>query len=32
MDYLAMGCFLLDKKEQRPPEKDLKWQEAFELD
>jgi len=32
MDYLVMGCFLLDKKEQQSPEKDLKWQEVFELD
>jgi len=32
MDHLAMGCFLLDKKEQKPPEKDIKWQEVFELD
>jgi len=32
MDYLIMGCFLLDKKEQKPLEKDIKWQEVFELD
>ncbi|MCX5703094.1 MAG: carbamoyltransferase, partial [Candidatus Omnitrophica bacterium] len=32
MDYLVMGCFLLDKKEQKPIERDIKWQEAFELD
>jgi carbamoyltransferase len=32
MDYLAMGSFLLDKKEQKPMEKDIKWQEVFELD
>lgn len=32
MDYLIMGCFLLDKKEQEKLEKDIKWQEAFELD
>jgi carbamoyltransferase len=32
MDYLVMGCFLLDKKEQRLAEKDVKWQEEFELD
>ena len=32
MDYLIMGCFLLDKKEQPPLEKDIKWQEVFELD
>jgi len=32
MDYLSMGCFLLDKKEQKPLKKDIKWQEVFELD
>ena len=32
MDYLVMGSFLLDKKEQKPIEKDIKWQEVFELD
>jgi carbamoyltransferase len=32
MDYLMLGCFLLDKKEQKPLEKDIKWQEVFELD
>lgn len=32
MDYLTMGCFLLDKKEQKPLEADIKWQKAFELD
>ncbi len=32
MDYLVMGCFLLDKKEQKPLKKDIKWQEVFELD
>jgi len=32
MDYLLMGSFLLDKKEQKPLKKDIKWQEAFELD
>jgi len=32
MDYLAMGSFLLDKNEQKPMEKDIKWQEVFELD
>lgn len=32
MDYLIMGPFLLDKREQSSPEKDVKWQEAFELD
>jgi len=32
MDYLIMGCFLLDKKEQETLTKDIKWQEVFELD
>jgi len=32
MDYLMIGCFLLDKKEQRPIEKDTAWQAVFELD
>jgi carbamoyltransferase len=32
MDYLVMGCFLLDKKEQRPAKLDIKWQEVFEPD
>jgi len=32
MDYLVMGSFLLDKREQRPLKKDIKWQEVFELD
>ena len=32
MDYLVMGCFLLDKKEQKPLKKDIQWQEVFELD
>ena len=32
MDYLMMGSFLLDKKEQKPNQKDMKWQEVFELD
>jgi len=32
MDYLVMGCFLLDKNEQKPLKKDIKWQEVFELD
>ncbi len=32
MDYLIMGCFLLDKKEQKSLKKDIKWQEVFELD
>ena len=32
MDYLVMGSFLLDKKQQKPIEKDSKWQQDFELD
>jgi len=32
MDFLIMGSFLLDKLEQKPLEKDIKWQEVFELD
>jgi carbamoyltransferase len=32
MDYLIMGNFLLDKKEQKPLEKDIDWQKEFELD
>jgi len=32
MDYLVIGCFLLDKKEQKPMKKDITWQEVFELD
>ncbi len=32
MDYLVLGSFLLSKKEQPPLQKDMKWQEAFELD
>jgi carbamoyltransferase len=32
MDYLVMGSFLLDKKEQRKVSKDTKWQQVFELD
>jgi len=32
MDYLVMGCFILDKKEQKPLKEDTKWQETFELD
>jgi carbamoyltransferase len=32
MDYLIMGCFLLDKRQQKPPKLDIKWQEVFELD
>lgn len=32
MDYLVLGCFLLDRKEQKSLTKDIKWQEVFELD
>jgi carbamoyltransferase len=32
MDYLVIGSFLLDKKEQKPMEKDIKWKQVFELD
>jgi carbamoyltransferase len=32
MDYLVMGIFILDKKEQKPIELDTKWQKEFELD
>ncbi|MBU1726791.1 MAG: carbamoyltransferase [Candidatus Omnitrophica bacterium] len=32
MDYLIIGCFLLQKKEQEPLQKDIKWQKVFELD
>lgn len=32
MDYLVLGSFLLSKKEQPPLQKDMKWQEVFELD
>ncbi|MDD2688664.1 MAG: carbamoyltransferase [Candidatus Omnitrophica bacterium] len=32
MDYLIMGHFLLNKKEQEPMQNDIKWQEVFELD
>jgi carbamoyltransferase len=32
MDYLIMGCYLLDKKDQRPLKKDIDWKETFELD
>ncbi|MFA5089662.1 MAG: carbamoyltransferase [Candidatus Omnitrophota bacterium] len=32
MDYLIMGQFLLDKKEQRPLDKDVNWKQVFELD
>ena len=32
MDYLAMGNFLLEKKEQKPLDKDINWLREFELD
>ena len=32
MDYLIIGSFLLDKKEQKLLEKDIQWQKVFELD
>jgi carbamoyltransferase len=32
MDYLSIGSFLLDKKEQKPFVNDIKWQKVFELD
>ncbi|MDD4899089.1 MAG: carbamoyltransferase [Candidatus Omnitrophica bacterium] len=32
MDYLVMGSFLLNKKEQKPLANDIKWQQVFELD
>ncbi len=32
MDYLMLGNFLLDKKDQKPLEKDSDWQKEFELD
>ena len=32
MDYLMMGNYLLDKKEQRLMEKDSDWRKEFELD
>jgi carbamoyltransferase len=32
MDYLMLGNFLLDKREQRPLEGDSDWREEFELD
>jgi len=32
MDYLIMGNFLLDKKEQKPLDKDIDWRKEFELD
>jgi carbamoyltransferase len=32
MDYLLVGNFLLEKKEQRPLDKDINWLKEFELD
>ena len=32
MDYLVMGSFLLDKKDQKPLDKDEDWKKKFELD
>jgi len=32
MDYLVMGCFILDKKEQKQLKKNIKRQKAFEPD
>jgi len=32
IDYLIMGNFLLDKKQQKPLEKDIDWRKQFELD
>ena len=32
MDYLLLGNFLLEKKEQKPLEKDIDWLRDFELD
>lgn len=32
IDYLAMGSFLLDKREQKPLKKDIDWKKEFELD
>lgn len=32
MDYLVMGNYLFDKKEQKPLEKDTDWKKEFELD
>ena len=32
MDYLIMGNFLLDKKEQKPLKHDTQWKKEFELD
>ena len=32
MDYLLLGNFLLEKKEQTPLDKDIDWLKEFELD
>lgn len=32
MDYLIMGSYLLDKKEQKKLEHDIDWQKEYELD
>jgi len=32
MDYLVMGNYLLEKKEQKPLDKDIDWLREFELD
>jgi len=32
IDYLVLGSFLLDKKDQSPIKKDVSWQKEFELD
>ena len=32
MDFLAIGSFLLEKKEQKPLDKDVDWLKEFELD
>jgi carbamoyltransferase len=32
MDYLSMGSFLLDKKDQKALKGDIKWQQVFALD
>ncbi|MDD5609838.1 MAG: carbamoyltransferase C-terminal domain-containing protein, partial [Ignavibacterium sp.] len=32
MDYLILGNFVLDKKKQKPLEKDIDWKKEFELD
>jgi carbamoyltransferase len=32
MDYLIMGNFLIEKKEQKPLEKDIEWLKEYELD